>query len=121
MSIIIQIFFLTENFSKAKIDLLFNASTFKVIFERTCLPVCLFVCVSENRILNHGSNQKMIITKVVRLTIKVNLVKKIPKIQKKSDQNGIKWNKLQLQLQSKYGCNKRCQAYHKCKFGRKIV
>ena len=62
----------------------------------------------------------MFTTKVVRLTIKVNLVEKIfGKNWKKSDQNGIKWNKLELQLQSKNGYSKSCQAYHKSKFGRK--
>ena len=62
----------------------------------------------------------MFITKVVRLTIKVNLVEKnLRKNWKKSDQNGIKWNKLELQLQSKNVCNKSCQAYHKSKFGQK--
>ena len=63
----------------------------------------------------------MFITKVVRLAIKVNLVKKnFRKNRKKSDQNGIKWNKLELQLQSKNVYNKSCQAYHKSKFGRKF-
>ena len=63
----------------------------------------------------------MFITKVVRLAIKVNLVKKnFRKNRKKSDQNRIKWNKLELQLQSKNVYNKSCQAYHKSKFGRKI-
>ena len=62
----------------------------------------------------------MFITKVVRLAIKVNLVKKnFRKNRKKSDQNRIKWNKLELQLQSKNVYNKSCQAYHKSKFGRK--
>ena len=62
----------------------------------------------------------MFTTKVVRLIIKVNLVEKIfGKNRKKSDQNGIKWNKLELQLQSKNIYNKSCQAYHKSKFGRK--
>ena len=56
----------------------------------------------------------MFTTKVVRLTIKVNLVKKIfRKNRKKSDQNGIKWNKLELQLQSKNVYNK--------SFGRKKI
>ena len=35
------------------------------------------------------------------------------------DQNGIKWNKLELQLQSENVYNKSCQAYHKSKFGKK--
>ena len=62
----------------------------------------------------------MFTTKVVRLTIKVNLVEKFfRKNRKKSDQNGIKWNKLELQLQSKNVYNKSCQAYHKSKFGQK--
>ena len=62
----------------------------------------------------------MFTTKVVRLTIKVNLVKNFfLKNRKKSDQNGIKWNKLELQLQSKNVYNKSCQAYHKSKFGQK--
>ena len=62
----------------------------------------------------------MFITKVVRLTIKVNLVEKMfRKNRKKLDQNGIKWNKLELQLQSKNVYNKSCQAYHKSKFGQK--
>ena len=62
----------------------------------------------------------MFTTKVVRLTIKVNLVEKIfRKNRKKSDQNGIKWNKLELQLTSKNVYNKSCQTYHKSKFGRK--
>ena len=44
----------------------------------------------------------MFITKVVRLAMQVKLVEKFfEKIQKKSDQNGIKWNKLELPLQSK--------------------
>ena len=86
--------------------------------EPVCLSVCVFV---RNRILNHGSNQKMFITKVVRLDIKVKMVKKnFRKNRKKSDQNGIKWNKLELQLQSKNVYNKSCQAYHKSKFGQKI-
>ena len=62
----------------------------------------------------------MVTTKVVRLTIKVNLVEKFfRKNRKKSDKNGIKWNKLELQLQSKNFYNKSCQAYHKSKFGQK--
>ena len=62
----------------------------------------------------------MFTKKVVRLTIKVNLVEKIfRKNRKKSDQNGIKWNKLELQLQSKNVYKKSFQAYHKSKFGRK--
>ena len=62
----------------------------------------------------------MFTTKVVRLTIKVNLVEKFfRKNRKKSDKNGIKWNKLELQLQSKNVYKKSCQAYHKSKFGRK--
>ena len=64
----------------------------------------------------------MFTTKVVRLTIKVNLVKKnFRKNRKKSDQNGIKWNKLELQLQSKNVYNKSCQDYHKSKFGQKKI
>ena len=63
----------------------------------------------------------MFTTKVVRLIIKVNLVgKNLRKNRKKSDQNGLKWNKLELQLQSKNVYNKSCQAYHKSKFGRKF-
>ena len=62
----------------------------------------------------------MFITKVVRLDIKVKMVEKnFRKNRKKSDQNGIKWNKLELQLQSKNVYNKSCQAYHKSKFGQK--
>ena len=61
-------------------------------------------------------------TKVVRLIIKVNLVEKnLRKNRKKSDQNGIKWNKLELQLQSKNVYNKSCQAYHKSKFCQKKI
>ena len=42
---------------------------------------------------NYSSNQKTFTTKVVRLTIKVNFVKKkFRKNWKKSDQNGINWN-----------------------------
>ena len=60
----------------------------------------------------------MFTTKVVRLTIKVNLVKKnFRKNRKKSDQNRIKWNKLELQLQSKNVYNKSCQACHESKHG----
>ena len=62
----------------------------------------------------------MFTTKVVRLIIKVNLVEKnLQKNRKKSDQNGMNWNKLELQLQSKNFYNKSCQAYHKSKFGQK--
>ena len=44
----------------------------------------------------------MSITKVVRLAMKVKLVEIFfKKSLKKSDQNGMKWNKLDLQLQSK--------------------
>ena len=53
----------------------------------------------------------MFTTKVVRLTIKVNLVKNFfKKNRKKSDENGIKWNKLELQLQSKNVDNKSRQS-----------
>ena len=63
----------------------------------------------------------MSLTKVIRLAMNVKMVEKnFRKNQKKSDQNGIKWNKLELQLQSKNVYNKSCQAYHKSKFGQKI-
>ena len=61
----------------------------------------------------------MFTTKVVRLIIKVNLVKKyLQKNWKKSDQNGIKWNKLELKLKSKNVFSKSYQACHKSKIGR---
>ena len=64
--------------------------------EPVCLSVrnsvCLFV---RNRILNYGSNQKMFITKVVRLAMKVNMVEffleKIRKNQIKMEKNWINW------------------------------
>ena len=63
----------------------------------------------------------MFTTKVVRLTIKVNLVKKIfRKNRKKSDQNGIKWNKLEVELHSKNVHNKSCYITMKVKMVEKI-
>ena len=59
----------------------------------------------------------MSITKVVRLAMKVKMVEKFEKFQKKLDQNGIKWNRLELQLQSKNVYNKSCHACHESKIG----